>query len=297
MRLCLVVWPCSPLLAAEQTKPAAEILSPEEGAIVAADEQVQGRLHTRGFPVVLVRPLVGHEPWYVQPEVTLAKQRRFSGQVFFGNDTTPPGTQFRVAVLVARSRKQAARRFKLGATFDALPPEIPRSPFVTVVRDREAAPVSGNVSQDRLLVFGGQPWAVKCGGPLGPGPNTFSDSTQNVWLHDEGHLHLAITKHDDQWTSAELIGPPLGYGQYRWVVAGRLGRLDPNAVLGLFLYADPGPGRTERELDFELSRWGDPQKPNAQFVVQPFVDREMRRFDTGSAQLITVDLTWEEGAA
>jgi hypothetical protein len=54
--------------------------------------------------------------------------------------------------------------------------------------------------------------------------------------------------------------------------------MDEQAVLGLFTYDDAYIAN-HREIDIELSRWGDPDKENAQFVVQPYWrPRNMERF-------------------
>ena len=64
-----------------------------------------------------------------------------------------------------------------------------------------ATPVGG-----ASLLFAGRSWSVKSGpGPLGPGPNLFSNSPQNVWVDAMGQLHLAITNRDGQWQAAEVI--------------------------------------------------------------------------------------------
>jgi hypothetical protein len=109
-------------------------------------------------------------------------------------------------------------------------------------------------------------------------------------VDEKDHLHLAITRRDDRWYCAEVVGPSLGYGEYRWVVAGDLDGLDAQAVLGLFVYRDP-----THEIDIELSRWGDPSNVNAQFVVQPPTRATLHRFHTGKANVLTCSFVWEEG--
>jgi hypothetical protein len=140
--------------------------------------------------------------------------------------------------------------------------------------------------------FAGRTWQVKAGHRLGPGPNDFSDDPENVGVDGRGHLHLAITQADGAWRCAEVVADePLGYGEYRWVICGDLAALDRQAVLGLFTYEGRG-----REIDFELSRWSQANNANAQFVVQPYTVRgNMRRFDTGPADVLTVSLVWEKG--
>ena len=147
----------------------------------------------------------------------------------------------------------------------------------------------------RTVTFAGASWAVKASaGLIGPGPNLFSDSPENVWVDDAGQLHMRITARDGQWRSAEVIlDRSLGYGTYRWTVASPVGRLDPNVVLGLFTWSDDAD-YNHREIDIEVARWGDAAgASNAQYVVQPW-DRagNLRRFVQPDAAPTTHEFTW-----
>ena len=52
-----------------------------------------------------------------------------------------------------------------------------------------------------------------------------------------------------------------------------------------------------RELDVELSRWGNPASKNAQFVVQPFyVPENVVRFDAPAGRM-TYTLRWQPESA
>lgn len=126
----------------------------------------------------------------------------------------------------------------------------------------------------RRIRFSGFDWTVKSSDePVGPGPNFFSDSKENVWVDARGNLHLRITYRDGRWWSAEVIcecSP--GFGTYTFrIPAETIRDFDPNAVLGLFNWSDD-PAFAHREIDFELSTWGQTNNPtgNAQFVVQPY---------------------------
>jgi len=123
----------------------------------------------------------------------------------------------------------------------------------------------------RTIAFSGSSWAVKAStGLVGPGPNVFSDSPENVWVDAAGQLHMRITHKDGRWLAAEVIlDRSLGYGTYRFKLASPTGRLDPNVVLGLFSWIDD-PAYNHREIDVELARWGDAgATQNAQYAVQP----------------------------
>jgi len=119
--------------------------------------------------------------------------------------------------------------------------------------------------------FSGYDWTVKSSpGRFGPGPNFFSDSVDNVFVDPQGRLHLKITHREDRWVCSEVISArSLGYGTYRFGVDSSIDGFDPQIVLGLFTWTDD-PGYHHREIDIEISRWGDPANQNLQFVVQPY---------------------------
>ena len=124
----------------------------------------------------------------------------------------------------------------------------------------------------RWLHFSGYDWWVKSStAPVGPGPNYFSDSTNNVWVDGQGQLHVRITNRSNQWQCAELVSArTFGFGNYRFELASRVDNLNPNVVLGLFTWSDD-PVFTHREIDIECSRWANAADTNnSQFVVQPF---------------------------
>jgi hypothetical protein len=114
-------------------------------------------------------------------------------------------------------------------------------------------------------------WLKRHSDTVGPGPNYFSDSKDNIWVDANGFLHLKITFRDGKWNCAEVIANLNGgYGTYIFTVKGRVDLLDENIVLGLFTWEDCIPEYDYREIDFEFTRWGDPCDPNnAQFVVLP----------------------------
>lgn len=123
----------------------------------------------------------------------------------------------------------------------------------------------------RTVEFGGVRWTVRdSGGEVeGPGPNRFSADPRDVWVDANG-LHLRIVPRGGRWLSTQVVAEKaLGYGTYRFTLAGPVDRLDPRVVLGLFTW-DDAETDAHRELDVEVSRWGDPLRSNAQFVVQPY---------------------------
>jgi len=114
--------------------------------------------------------------------------------------------------------------------------------------------------------FSGYEWAVKAGDLLGPGPNYFSSSHDNVWVDDQDRLHLKITQRDGKWYCAEVyLMQSFGYGTYNFQLSNRVDMLDKYVIGSPFVYRND-----TNELDMEFSRWGIEDGPNAQFVVQPY---------------------------
>lgn len=116
------------------------------------------------------------------------------------------------------------------------------------------------------IQFSGYEWAIKAGDYLGPGPNYFSSNQENVWVDDQGRLHLKVTRRDEKWYCAEIyLMQPLGFGNYTFQLSSRIDQLDKNVIGSPFIYQDD-----THELDVEFSKWGVEDGPNAQFVVQPY---------------------------
>lgn len=123
-------------------------------------------------------------------------------------------------------------------------------------------------SAQRIISFSGYQWIVR-GGTGGPGPNNWRKS--NVWVDGNGHLHMKVSRVDNQWYCAEIwTVDRLGFGTYQFQVTGRIDRLDRNVVLGLFNYptADVGEDGTN-EIDIEIARWGTAGNPNGNYTVWP----------------------------
>lgn len=123
----------------------------------------------------------------------------------------------------------------------------------------------------REIQFSGETWVVKSSpAPVGPGPNYFSDSPENVWVDNLGRLHLQVTNRGGTWYCAEIVSKRLiGYGRYT-VQIDTSPQLDKNVIFGAFSYADAE--RVSHEIDMlELGKFGNANDSNnAQNVVQPF---------------------------
>lgn len=134
----------------------------------------------------------------------------------------------------------------------------------------------------REIEFSGYAWNVKASETrAGPGPNYFSDRINDVWVDEEGQLHLRIVKRNGRWYCTEVFTEEsLGYGKYVFHIASRVDQLDENVILGLFTWDDTAPEHNYREIDIEFAKWGQAVNDNAQYVVQPWHHAgNMRRFN------------------
>ena len=122
----------------------------------------------------------------------------------------------------------------------------------------------------RTIHWSGLDWWVKSIF-WGPGPNYFTNSTDNVFVDAQNRLHLRITHVNGNWYCSEIVSfRTLGLGSYFFYLDTPVDSLDPNITLGLFTWSNAADF-THREIDVEGGRWGNPGDPNnTQFVVQPF---------------------------
>jgi hypothetical protein len=143
------------------------------------------------------------------------------------------------------------------------------------------------------LHFSGYEWRVRDAPSSRGGWNLYEP--RNVWTDESGALHLRIARASGKWTCAELtLTRSLGYGTYSFTVRDT-SRLEPAAVFGLFTWDYAGADQNHREMDIEISRWGDPASQNAQYVVQPFyIPRNVLRFSAPSGALMH-SVRWESG--
>jgi hypothetical protein len=154
-------------------------------------------------------------------------------------------------------------------------------------------------AQPRTIGFAGQEWFVKQYDSLvGPGPNYFSDHGQNVWVDENGWLHLKIhyDSLNQRWWCAEVIAKaPTRFGAHHIQVSGFTDQLDPNVVLGVFLYKHMGHGH-KPEIDIEFSRWGNANNPtNASFSLHAHNQRQFHQafyYQTNKKGELTCHLRW-----
>lgn len=134
----------------------------------------------------------------------------------------------------------------------------------------------------RKVEFSGYIWNVKASETrAGPGPNYFSDEEEDVWVDEEGRLHLRIVQRNGRWYCTEVFTEaPLGYGRYIFHLDSRVDQLDKNIVLGLFTWDDTASEHNYREIDIEFIKEGEERDTNTQYVVQPWQQSEnIHRFN------------------
>lgn len=146
-----------------------------------------------------------------------------------------------------------------------------------------------------VVDFSGYQWRLRTAPSSRGGPNDYSPS--NISVDGQGAMHLHISKTEKDWSCAEAsLTRNLGYGTYEFVVR-RLDALEPAAAFAMFTYDYASGALFNREMGIEISRWGDPNKANAQYVLQPYyVARNVHRF-SAPAGTLTFSLRWEQDRA
>jgi hypothetical protein len=219
--------------------------------------------------------------WWVQPLVTqpyTTVQRDLTFRC-----ATHLGTEY-AALLVRPSFLPPARTAEL--------PEIGVGVLARVVSPGAPAPSP----LQKVLSFSGYDWKVRTAPSDRAGrPNAYAPG--HAWTDAAGALHLRASSGPAGWICSEVtLLRSLGYGTYRFVVRDT-GALDPRSVLGLFTWDDRAIDDRNRELDVEISRWGDPANKNAQFVVQPYyMPANVLRFAAPSGPLAHT-IVWERDRA
>jgi hypothetical protein len=145
------------------------------------------------------------------------------------------------------------------------------------------------------LRFSGYDWEVRTIAADIGGVNNLFDP-DNAWTDKSGALHMRIKKNEGRWTCAHLtLSRSLGYGRYNFVVSDT-SHLEPAAVLSLTTFDEWAGDQHYREMDVEMSQWGDAtDKNNAQFAIQPFyVPGNVAPF-RAPAGTLTHSFHWESG--
>jgi hypothetical protein len=146
----------------------------------------------------------------------------------------------------------------------------------------------------KTINFSGYEWVVRAApSNRGGAPNTYD--AENAWADSSGALHLRIAGQSGKWTCAEVrLTHSLGYGSYRFVVRDT-SQLEPAAVFSIFTWDGAQASQSHREVDIEVSRYGQAENKNTRYVVQPYyVPANVERFMSPPG-LLTHSFRWEPG--
>jgi hypothetical protein len=147
------------------------------------------------------------------------------------------------------------------------------------------------------LKFSGYDWGVRTIASDKGGTNNLYDP-DNAWTDASGALHLQIKRKSDRWNCAEIfLNRNLGYGTYLITVRDT-SHLEPAVVFSMFTFDELAGEQHYREMDLEVSRWGDgASKNDKQYVIQPFyIPGNVFAFAAPSGTL-TYLMRWESGRA
>jgi len=180
------------------------------------------------------------------------------------------------------------------ATTDSLPNQEGAVIAIATVKGDGINGNGVNTVGSKLLHFSGYDWEVR-NVPSERGGTSNEYAIENVWTDANKLLHLRIAKKAGQWSCAEVwLQRSLGYGSYRFVVR-EISNLEPAAVLGIYTWDDLNTDQNHREMDIEISQWGDPASKNTQYAIQPYyVPVNMFRFPT-PAGVTDHSFQWEPG--
>jgi len=258
--------PEEPAIEISRIPPAGEgsedILDPLEGRVAGAKPGERIVLFSRSGKW-WVQPFSTHPFTEIQPDATW-------------KNLTHPGSAY--AALLVDSR------YVPSATMSSLP--IKGGPVLAA-----ATMLGGPRRPKETLQFSGYQWQIQPTSRTSQGSKNLSDPA-NAWTDQSGCLHLRIVKHLERWVSSVIeLSRSLGYGSYRFVVRD-VAHLEPAAVFALYTWDEDGP---PREMDLEISRWGEPADKNAQYVIQPYVVPANSVRFTAPAGTLTYTIEWQPG--
>lgn len=146
----------------------------------------------------------------------------------------------------------------------------------------------------RSLNWAGLVWTVRDSFvPIDPGRTIFASG--NVSVDANGFLRLRTRRNQfGERTGAQIVTKNI-YGRGRYVVeiVTPANLIPPSTVLGVFTFGYT-PTNAHRELDIiELSRFGDPNGPNAGVGTQPAIAQNYRRFNLPPNQCSRHETSWE----
>lgn len=221
--------------------------------------------------------------WWIQPLASKPFTAIRSDQTW--ESPTHLGTEYAALLVDADYKPQ-------NMTYD-LPMPGGQIRAVATVRGRpDSAPRDTVVK----LQFSGYEWLVRAIPSSRNDLNHDYDST-NAHVDSKGALHLQITNRQGKWICSEVtLTKNLGYGTYLFTVED-VSHLEPATIFSAFTWDELPTDPNHREMDIEISRWGDSAGENGRYVIQPYyVPSNISRFNAPAAQL-TFSLRWELGKA
>ena len=218
--------------------------------------------------------------WWIQPLAT----QRFTPVSSRGTWTTSTHLGSEYAAILVDPEYQPL------STMKALPST---GNGVSAVVSKSVALVPLIVS--KTLKFSGYEWYIRHIPSDRNGAISYYDPA-NAWTDTNGALHLRISREGDHWKCSQVtLANHFGYGTYLFSVRDTPS-FQPAASLAMFTYDDLS-AEHHREMDIEMSRWGNPKSKNGDYVVQPYTFPENKvTFDVPPGKL-THSLRWEPGQA
>lgn len=108
------------------------------------------------------------------------------------------------------------------------------------------------------LNWAGETWNIRAGTGSPCAASTWNPN--GAWVDAAGRLHLRLQRMPNgQFACVEIeTVRRMSFGQYNFDVSGPIGAIDPNVVLGMFLYPPKDVGKDgTNEIDIEIARWGN----------------------------------------
>lgn len=237
---------------------------------------IEGRI-TGGDPKLQLVLYARTGKWWIQPIVedpftTIRANSTWTNSTHLGTD---------YAAMLVRAG------FRPATALDEIP--APGGQIVTVAMVKGSEPTS---QITKTLQFSGYEWRIR-DAPSDRGGVKNNYDANNAWTDSSGALHLRIAKASGQWTCAEVsLTRSLGYGTYSFVVRDTA-RLEPGAVFSIFTWDYAGTDQNHREMDIELTKWGDPTIKNARYVLQPYYVAENTSPFSIPFGVLTHSFRWE----
>jgi len=148
------------------------------------------------------------------------------------------------------------------------------------------------------LNFSGYQWTTKESNErhTGPGRNYFAGGRENIWVDDQGRMHIRMTHNNGRWYCAEArLVESLGYGKYIFQLEANPMKLDKDLVVGFFTYDHSDTLNHHREIDIEFSQWGSEKNENSQYVLQPHeIPENVHRFQTDLSKKTQHVIGWKK---